>query len=71
MWYFQLLIQNGAIVSLTNKYGETPLDKVKESLQDKLKGEAILELYRQNLLCFVNSTCSELWTRPGCNTLQE
>ena len=45
LWYFfQLLIQNGAIVSLTNKYGETPLDKVKEGLEDKLKGEGILEL---------------------------
>ena len=38
---FQLLIQNGAVVSLTNKNGETPLDKVKESLQDKLKGKGI------------------------------
>ena len=36
----QLLIQNGAVVSLANKYGETPLNKVKESLQEKLKGEA-------------------------------
>ena len=43
MWYLQLLIQNGAVVSLTNKYGETPLDKVKESMEDKLKGEGILK----------------------------
>ena len=41
MLCFQLLIQNGAVVSLTNKNGETPLDKVKESLQDKLKGKGI------------------------------
>lgn len=60
--YFQLLIQNGAIVSLTNKDRETPLDKVKENLQEKLKGEGILKLsseFINVLLTALAVTCGQ------------
>ena len=43
VWYLQLLIENGAIVTLANKDEETPLDKAKENLVEKLKGEQIMK----------------------------
>lgn len=34
----QDLVTNGALVSICNKYGETPLDKAKPHLRELLKG---------------------------------
>lgn len=39
MLYFEKeLVNNGALVSICNKYGETPLDKSKEAVSKMLKG---------------------------------
>lgn len=35
----QDLVNNGAQVSICNKYGETPVDKAKPHLRDHLKGD--------------------------------
>lgn len=34
----QDLVGNGALVSIANKYGETPIDKAKTPLREVLKG---------------------------------
>ena len=44
----QMLVKNGAIIAISNKYGDTPLAKARPRLRKKL--EALAQEYGQSLV---------------------
>ena len=44
------LLECGALVSIENKYGESPVDKAPPRLAKRLMGKSLKEIYRKDLV---------------------